>query len=162
MRLLFYKAEYGTWRDKLIAFWTHGVFSHCELQMKEHVFGTWEPCFSASWRDNGVRFKNIVFDPGKWVAMDYLHTAWNQRIRINDWALEEVGSPYDVWAMVGFTFHQPWQDSDAWYCSELVSAALRVGDVFRFPRQLSPQRMYDIARARCDCFGKPYDPATGH
>lgn len=39
----------------------------------------------------------------------------------------QVGKPYDWRAILAFPFRGSWQKRDAWFCSELVYEALRVG-----------------------------------
>lgn len=37
---------------------------------------------------------------------------------------QQVGKPYDVTAIVGFALNRDWRQSDSWFCSELMAAAL--------------------------------------
>ena len=75
MKIAFYRAEYGTLQDKIIAWWTrpkkwkifdYESFSHVEIL---HSDGR---CFSASPRDNGLRWKDIpdIETSGKWKIID--------------------------------------------------------------------------------------------
>lgn len=40
-----------------------------------------------------------------------------------EWALTQIGKPYDYWALAGLTLNRNWRDASAWYCAELVRAA---------------------------------------
>lgn len=42
---------------------------------------------------------------------------------------DQLGKPYDHMAIIGFLFGRSWRDEDAWYCSELVAAALESAGV---------------------------------
>lgn len=40
-----------------------------------------------------------------------------------EWALTQVGKPYDWRAILGFAFSRDWREEDSWFCSELVCRA---------------------------------------
>ena len=40
------------------------------------------------------------------------------------WARTQLGRPYDTAGVLGIATRRRWQDDDAWFCSELVAAAL--------------------------------------
>ena len=59
---------HGNWADKIVRFVTRSSFSHCELfrsQVRPRP-GETVTCLGASWRDGGVRLKDIALDPEKW------------------------------------------------------------------------------------------------
>jgi uncharacterized protein YycO len=39
----------------------------------------------------------------------------------------QLGKPYDFMALVAMPFRSDWQSRDKWFCSELVTAALKAG-----------------------------------
>lgn len=41
----------------------------------------------------------------------------------------QLGKPYDHLAIIGFIWNRNWRDDDAWYCSEVVAAALEEAGV---------------------------------
>ena len=41
--------------------------------------------------------------------------------------VDQLGKPYDWTALAGFMFWRDWSETDAWYCSELAAAFLKVG-----------------------------------
>jgi hypothetical protein len=63
-----------------------------------------------------------------------------------DWAITQIGKPYDFGAVAGIAFDRNWRDTDRWFCSELAAAAFehagrplfaRSADVWRItPRDL--------------------------
>lgn len=115
----FYKAEYGSFFSRTIAFWTGGQFSHTEtiwsregsLWALENLFPHLHPgdllederlSFSASERDKMVRMKIIAFDPRKWVFVDtsvYLP----QEKEIIEWCDKNyIGKGYDYLGLFSF------------------------------------------------------------
>ncbi len=127
----FYCGE-GRWDDRLIRAATRSQFSHVELirpgQHMELALTLNPPsatCLSASGRDGGVREKNIVFNPDKWVIKEVLN--WASPHAYQD-AYSHIGAPYD-WAGIVFNFVLPIrrQNKRAWFCSELCGWALGLG-----------------------------------
>jgi len=63
---------------------------------------------------------------------------------VTDWAKKQEGQPYDTSGVLGIAMRRAWQDSAAWFCSELVAAAFHAAgtplfrtDVWRItPRDL--------------------------
>ncbi|MDR3439891.1 hypothetical protein [Telmatospirillum sp.] len=45
----------------------------------------------------------------------------------------QIGKPYDVTAIEAFIAGRNWHDPDAWFCSELIAAALEHAGVFPYP-----------------------------
>lgn len=46
-----------------------------------------------------------------------------------DFAMKQVGKPYDTMGLVGFGFGRDWQQDDKWYCSELGMTILHHGGI---------------------------------
>jgi hypothetical protein len=155
MKLAFYKAQYGTFFDKLIGFWTHGPYSHVEL-----VFPTLTPegllkwgqadvAFSSSNRDGGTRFKAIPFDE-HW---DLLEVPCTESQDAAAWKLADSlkGRPYD-WAGV-FGFGSPFaisnQDPAKWFCSEVATYILKMVGIapMKWPPSgnVDPNELYALA-----------------
>ena len=113
--IAFYDASQGTYLDKLVAWWTRGLFSHCEI-----YFSKFDICCSASPREGMVRFKKIddLFTSGKWTI---LSTEADE-----DWAYkfckEHEGQKYDWLAIICCQF-LPFgeQARNKWFCSELAA-----------------------------------------
>lgn len=39
-----------------------------------------------------------------------------------DWIEKQIGKPYDMSAIWGFTFNREWRSDDAWFCDEMILA----------------------------------------
>ena len=46
-----------------------------------------------------------------------------------DWAMTQIGRPYDMRAVIGIGVHRDWRDPGQWFCSELVARAFEVARV---------------------------------
>lgn len=61
-------------------------------------------------------------------------------------AASQIGKPYDYTAVIGLGLHRDWQETDAWFCSELVAWAFaRAGEsLFRAEvlRRVTPQHLW--------------------
>lgn len=44
-------------------------------------------------------------------------------VAVLDAARSQIGKPYDATALIGLLFRRDWQESDRWFCSELVAWA---------------------------------------
>lgn len=54
-----------------------------------------------------------------------------------NFAIDQIGKPYDWTALVGMVVQRNWQEDDSWFCSELVEAILKAGGTHRFRDELS-------------------------
>lgn len=113
-RVAFYKAKYGNWQDKLIAFWTFSRYSHCELVIGD----TW---YTSSHRDGGVRAKKIIPNLEHW---DFLPVLVDEEF-VTDFFARTKGEGYD-WINIFFSQIIPLrlQNSSKWVCSEWVAYAI--------------------------------------
>lgn len=128
-KLIFYKAEYGDWTDKLIAWWTKSPYSHVEIVLKENS------CFSASPREDLVRIKNIDIESGHWDAVE-------TNLKID---LTRIGNilnkKYDwLGIFLSETIPLDIHDRGKWYCSEGCSYVLRLDET-----RVSPGELYETA-----------------
>jgi hypothetical protein len=100
-------AEYGYWA------------SHVEALMPD---GT----LLGAHYDGGVQARAHDYDAGKFSrdlfvqipAPPEMSDAFHSFLRA------QLGKPYDVQAILAFLTRRDWQQSDAWFCSELQAAAL--------------------------------------
>lgn len=65
-----------------------------------------------------------------------------------NFANRQLGKPYDFLALLGFIFHRDWSRTTEWFCSELVTCALKAGgrNVFKdeFLDRVTPQNLWMI------------------
>ena len=54
---------------------------------------------------------------------DHLYVTAPKIEQAYEWALTQVGKPYDYTAIFGLALDRNWRKTDSWFCSELVSAA---------------------------------------
>jgi hypothetical protein len=140
MKLAFYKADKGNWKDKLINVWTGRYgYSHVELLFDENI------CFSASPREGRVRFKQIkdIYTSGKWNIIEISPLISEQEVIEN--CNKITGLPYD-W--IGIFFHQSIifpsirnkygiEDPDKYWCSEAIQSVLEQGNIYISPNEMA-------------------------
>jgi len=134
----FYKAyqSKANWEDKLIAKYTHGSYSHCEIIIDGYMY-------SSSPRDGRVRKKKHIVDMNIW---KYIHIDIEAKNILQFFDLTK-GCRYDWLGILGFII--PFKDrTNKWFCSEWCSNALKISEYKKLwklePSKISPNRLYDI------------------
>lgn len=150
MELIFYKAK-GDWLDWGIRWKTWGPYSHCELRLEQHL------TFSSSWRDGGVRFRDMVINSRSWDRL-ILDVDAEQSEKILKWCAKQHGK-YDLWGIFGFMIGQGVQHTEQWYCSEICAAALNRYVDTSLPEHISPNKLYRYCVQQPGLFRPPADPA---
>ena len=142
MKIAFFRGwKYGDWRNRFIAIYTMGPYSHAELVFSD---GMW---FSSSPNENGVRYKPSL--PGsidyQWVFLNLPVNAEDEA-KLRAWCDGEVGCGYD-WREV-FRFAFPWFscDDSRWFCSEICLAGLHeLGLLTQYKQEdYSPNALYKL------------------
>ena len=140
----------GDWLDRAVRWATGSRFSHVELIEARDTYDLpfTAPAWSSSWRDNGVRCTPIRFAPGHW---EFRHApAVASAIPFIEY---RIGAPYDLLgAVLTHGLGVPWQAQRAWFCSELVAAALGLPD---------PPRWTPGSLAALNTPAKAPQPASG-
>jgi hypothetical protein len=136
MKIIFYKAKYGTYWDKFIAWLTDGPFSHCEI-----VFSDGK-CFSASPRHGGVRFKDINIIEERWTEIDLGDIPEEEEI-IN-WCSTQIGKKYDYFGAIGLVIPFFPNDPETWYCSEICSTIINMTSKIHLKNNIDPNKLYRI------------------
>ena len=151
MHLAFYNGrDNGTWLDRLIAGHDRGAdkgpFSHVELVFNRTP-GTYDLCFSSSWRDGGVRFKRIRLDDARRWTLIELPVSRQRAALVRDWCLRRLGGRYDVPGVLAFKLPLVRQGLNWWFCSEICTAALQQAGLFAAiqPHRVSPNRLHRLA-----------------
>lgn len=142
MKIMLYKANKGTWLDKIIDAFSGGYgYSHVELAF-DKIYD--DPkngyiCFSSSPREGKVRFKYInphVND--HWEIIDLNHTLEEEQ-RIYSGSFEYLNAKYDYYGIM-FWYVFFWvkkQHDDKWWCSEIVSYLLGFDKYRKTPNELA-------------------------
>ena len=135
MKIAFKKASSGSWLDRMIAWWTNGPYSHCEIVFSSDGAidgvppglvrgGYGSLCYSSYPTDGGVRFKGIVLDPKIWDVFDVPCDRYQEYIASRI-ALKHVGEHYDWSGILGFVFTDiPGLPQDK-FCSEICTIILQ-------------------------------------
>ena len=147
VKVAFYKGK-GTWKHKMVRWWTKSPYSHAELIMPDNY--TW---ISISPLLKAVVSKRIKtdFDLDNW---DFVSLELNevQHEVIQDFYEETEGCHYDWVGMIlsqVLSFHI--KRKKKWYCSEWIAYALRISGVIDWrvikiydQSDLSPKKLYEI------------------
>jgi len=137
----FYKktAPNADWTDKIIAWWTKGLYSHTELIIQDEMYST-------SPRDKKVRKKKHIHDTKTWDYLSIEVTEEGYKNFLNFYE-QTKDLKYD-WSGI-FGFISPFSDrEDKYFCSEWVSKALIIMGVSKLfsiePSKTSPNRLYRL------------------
>ena len=120
MQIIFYKAKYGSFTDKLIAFFTRSKYSHVELVFSDGV------CGSSSARDGGVRLKTIDMD-SHWDIFDLPNVYDESAIRY--WFYINDGDSYDWLGAISSVFRIDLTTEDKKFCSYTVAINLGLSPI---------------------------------
>lgn len=115
MKIIFYKAKYGNYVDKIIAASSFSKYSHCEL-----MFPSGE-CMSSSYRDGGVRKKYINVGD-HWDVFELVGGFDEKAIRY--WFDTHESDTYDYLGAIGSAFHIDLTSENKKFCSYTCSICL--------------------------------------
>ena len=144
----------ATWKDKLIAWWTHGPYSHVEYVYEEN--GKYIEC-SASPKDGIVRCKPHKYDPIVW---DYVELYISDRnYDIAKQFYESIsGKKYDWAGILGFIIPVFRDRDDMWFCSETVTNVMKIFGYKAFwtidPSETSPNKLYKLLQKHLEYISK--------
>ena len=116
------------------------TISHTELGL-HHLGGDSWACWSSSYRDGGVRSKEISLTEDKWSLTELPITDAEYHFAC-EFAEINKKSGYDVWGMLGAGFMLPREHPELWFCNEFVGAALQFIDPWRY----RPSSFYEMVR----------------
>lgn len=145
MQVVFYKARYGNWMDKLIAWKTSSwadrlsgewlnSYSHVELVFRDAMM------FSSSQYEGGTRYKKY-YGGEQWTEISIqLNVYAEGHIRIFCDSMSR--KKYDWLGVLGFVMPIK-EDRDKWFCSELCTTALQIwAPLGLCPSKTSPNELY--------------------
>lgn len=151
LKIAFYKATYGDWLDKTIAFFSNGPYSHVEMIFENNL------SFSSSPRKNGIDFRTaefkdsgetskanseITFITERWTFIDVTvnDTQYNT---IWDFCEEQVGKKYDWFGAVYSVLPIIPGSSNRWYCSEVIIASFHTANLWLpINEEITPVELY--------------------
>lgn len=122
------------WRvlhHKLVCWWTHGDYSHCELVLGQRIRadGVIEyECASSSWRDKGVRQKWMELPTSKWTIIE----VGGDEVYARTVLTAHLGEGYDKLAWLGHLWRPIIGSADKWTCSEFVALMLNLYEPWRY------------------------------
>lgn len=137
MKLAFYKGR-GHFFNRLVAWWTNGKYSHVEVILGRLENGDYT-CLSSSFRDGGVRVKNMPLPSEKW---DIVMVNGDPRVA-REWADKYLGAKYDVPGLFGFVWRRNIDRDQRWFCSEVAADILGLLQPSRF----DPNSLYSVVRS---------------
>ena len=120
MDILFRRCRPGNRIDTLIAAVTGGEFCHCEVRFDSGA------CFSSEY-GKGVRWASInvteFLGNGKllWEVVPVMRI---ESQPIIDWCSEQVGKQYDTAGAIAAGLGLDLEETEKWFCSEIVAAVL--------------------------------------
>lgn len=129
LRLAFYKAEHGTFTDKLVASVIKSKYSHVELVLSDGV------CASASPREKGVRFKKIDLTNGKWDIYPIKQDLLNEE-KVKLWFLKHLGQQYDTLGAIGSGIGLKLYSENKKFCSLCLAIIFNLDDINLNPETL--------------------------
>ncbi len=114
--------------SKTIAWFSAGHFSHVDIVLPDNrLLGARSDAPGGT--RSGVQIRPPFYE--KWderVVMS-METSLAQERSFYDFLMPQVGKPYDSTAIWGFVAGRDWRSDDAWYCSELGTAAIEVAAI---------------------------------
>lgn len=106
---------------RLVCLWRGGDSAHCEVAHAWDADGQ-HLCVSASWLDGGVRGKRIAMPADKW----RIYALAGNPLQVQQWLAEHQGQRYDALGLLGFVVPRIKGWVNAWFCSEVAAALLRL------------------------------------
>lgn len=101
--------------SEAIKIFERGWCSHVDVVRPDGLLGA---------RLDGVKLRQPGYDSVVRVENITLAATAQQLADFNSFLDAQIGKPYDKTAIAAFPFQRNWQETDSWFCSELVAAAL--------------------------------------
>lgn len=135
--LAFFKAEMGTWADKLISRVDGCQYSHVELVVKRQDGDRmYYRCYSSHMADGGVRVKNLNLTEERWDLIP-VPEKFDLAYALEFFQHNAQGK-YD-WMGLFSTILNWWpHGKKRWFCSELVSAMMQLPN----PQTMGIKKLY--------------------
>lgn len=106
----------------------------------------------------GVQRREPGYAPFSRVFRVSLPTVYHQDNNFWQFLNQQIGKPYDKTAIMAFAVDRDWRDPSAWFCSELIAAALEACSWFPFAlargvNKIAPDDLLLAISARMDVNG---------
>lgn len=127
-----------------ISWFSSGHFSHVDIVLEDgRLLGARS---DAAGGVKGVAIRKAGYEKWNKVVMFSVPCTLAQRTNVHDFAVKQVGKPYDHLAILGFMLNRAWRDTDSWYCSELAMATLEQAGILG-PLYLAANKITPVAAA---------------
>ena len=126
IKIAFYLARHGSWKDRIVSTFTFSKYSHCELILSDGL------SYSASHRDNSVRAKFIEYND-KWHIFDLLGDFDQEAIKY--WFAIHQNDKYDWCGAIGSAFGIDITTESKKFCSHACGIVLGL-DAINTPQSL--------------------------
>ena len=114
--------------SRLIRWFSHGPYTHVDVVLPEQkLLGARSDCPVNG--KTGVQARPENYAKFVHVRRVKLSVTPSQEVLFYSFLKRQIGKPYDWRAILAFVFDRNWRNADAWYCSELVAAALEYAGV---------------------------------
>ena len=126
MKILFFRAAKGTILDRIIALWTMGKYSHCEIELNG-------VCYSTSSQRGGVYQRNFNEDYTKnfdiidlsALSPTFSDCSHYHKHYVKEFYQQTINSKYDwIGLIFNFLFSKE-IENNKYYCSEWCSLVIR-------------------------------------
>ncbi|MGZ5029020.1 MAG: YiiX/YebB-like N1pC/P60 family cysteine hydrolase [Methylobacter sp.] len=119
---------------------TWSDYSHVAIVDGAYVIEAVWPCVRVS------RLENVLAAHSSFSFVDLPCRDPQAAIRA---ARSQVGKPYDLTGILGLGLHRDWQETDSWFCSELVAWAFAQGGTQLFRpeamHRVTPQHLWMLS-----------------
>ena len=114
--------------SKVIAWYSSGHFSHVDIILPDgRLLGARSDAPGGT--RTGVQIRPAFYEKWNQRVIMGIETSVDQERSFYDFLMPQVGKPYDSTAIWGFVAGRDWRNDDAWYCSELGTAAIEVANI---------------------------------
>lgn len=136
--------------SKAIRWFTSGSFSHASFLLDDgRLLDSRDDILNGC--PTGVHYRTVADEPAPIVLVLSLPCTTTQKRLALNFAIQQIGKPYDSIGIWGFAFGRNWREQDSWFCSELCAAALEQAGIFKpiygASSHISPNTLADILTA---------------
>lgn len=126
-RLQFVRSD--DWQSNAIAWYGDGDFSHVDILLSDG-------CLLGARSDSvggappGVQYRKPDYAPWSKQVIISIPCTEEQRLRAVQFAIAQIGKPYDKRSIAAFFVARDWRSPDSWFCSELGAAVGEEGGLW--------------------------------